>query len=98
MLSLFGLYGGGVSALFDEFHFMNRDDALWSYITVCLIALLVIVAQFMMLDCMWQGCQCCSACCCSVCKCVKGEGCCGRCCFGDDSDDSSFEASEQIDN
>ena len=84
---IFGAYGASACAVGDKFHFMNRDDATWAYLSLAIAAIIVGFAYLLGLNCTWFGCRCCSACCCSACACSKGVNCCGNCCFGENDDD-----------
>lgn len=80
----FGLFGSAITWFGDRTHYMNRDDPLWSYISMAVAAGLVTFAAFLSLNWIFNGCRCCS-CCCKWCV---------DCCGTTDEDDEDGEDSE----
>lgn len=49
-LACFGAYAGALTAVGDKTHFMNRDDPLWSYLSIgfsCLLLLIGVGLSFL---------------------------------------------------
>lgn len=74
--TFFGLYSGGLTALGDKLHYMNRDDPEWSYISIGYIGCLVMLAVILSLPWVHNGMKCCKCCC----------NCCKECCGSIESD------------
>lgn len=76
----FGLFASALTWFGDRTHYMNRDDPLWSYISMGIAGGLVLFAWFFSINWIFNGCRCCS-CCCRCCV-----DCCGTISEDDDED------------